>query len=90
MSLTPSTMMPIGTPAPNFRLPDTEGQLVAISDFAAAPALLVAFICNHCPYVKHIRTAFSQLAKDYAAKGVAIVGIRATTRWRIRTIHRRR
>ena len=75
MALTPSTMMPLGTLAPNFRLPDTEGQLVALSDFAAAPTLLVAFICNHCPYVKHIRTAFSQLTKEYRAKGVAIVGI---------------
>ena len=75
MALTPSTMVPLGTPAPDFALPDTDGKTVKKSDFAAAPAMLVAFICNHCPYVKHIRTAFAQLTADYAAKGVAIVGI---------------
>ena len=75
MSLTPSTMAPLGTPAPDFKLPDTEGKLVALADFSASPVLLVAFICNHCPYVKHIRTAFAQLTKEYQAKGVAIVGI---------------
>src|SRR5438552_12526079 len=75
MPLTPSSMVPLGTPAPDFRLPDTTGQQIALSDFASAPALLVAFICNHCPYVKHVRTAFAQLARDYRAKGVAIVGI---------------
>jgi thiol-disulfide isomerase/thioredoxin len=48
---------------------------VALSDFAKAPALLAAFICNHCPYVKHIRAAFARLAREYQAKGVAIVGI---------------
>ena len=75
MALTPSTMVPLGTPAPDFALPDTDGKTVKKSDFAASPAMLVAFICNHCPYVKHIRTAFAQLTADYAAKGVAIVGI---------------
>jgi len=75
MALTPSTMAPLGMPAPAFRLPDTDEKLVALADFVAAPALLVAFICNHCPYVKHVRSAFAQLARDYYAKGVAIVGI---------------
>src|SRR5437870_3058858 len=75
MALTPSTMAPLGMPAPDFKLPDTEGELVALGDFAKSPALLVAFICNHCPYVKHVRSAFAQLARDYQAKGVAIVGI---------------
>jgi len=75
MALTPSTMVPLGSPAPDFKLPDTEGKLVALADFASAPALLVAFICNHCPYVKHVRTAFAQLAREYQDKGVAIVGI---------------
>jgi peroxiredoxin len=75
MALTPSTMVPLGSPAPDFSLPDTDGNIVKLSDFANAPAILVAFICNHCPYVKHIRTAFAQLTADYAAKGVAIVGI---------------
>lgn len=75
MALTPSTMVALGTPAPDFALPDTEGKLVRLADLSAAPALLVAFICNHCPYVKHIRSAFAQLAKEYQAKGVAVVGI---------------
>lgn len=75
MALTPSTMAPLGMAAPDFRLPDTDGRMVALSDFREAPALLVAFICNHCPYVKHIRTAFAKLARDYQARGVAIVGI---------------
>jgi len=61
--------------APYFRLPDTGGKIVTLSDFEDAPALLVAFICNHCPYVKHIRSGFAQLARDYQARGVAIVGI---------------
>jgi peroxiredoxin len=68
-------MVPLGTPAPSFQLPDTEGATVALDDFSTAPALLVAFICNHCPYVKHVRSAFAKLARDYQAKGVAIVGI---------------
>jgi thiol-disulfide isomerase/thioredoxin len=49
--------------------------MVALSDFADAPAVLVAFICNHCPYVKHIRKALAQLGKDLQAKGVAMIGI---------------
>jgi peroxiredoxin len=61
--------------APDFHLPDTDGRTVSLAEFAKAPALLVAFICNHCPYVQHIRSAFAQLARDYQAKGVAIVGI---------------
>jgi peroxiredoxin len=75
MALTPSTMAPLGMPAPPFRLTDTDGRMVALSDFAEAPAILVAFICNHCPYVKHIRKAFAQLARDCQAKGVAVIGI---------------
>ena len=75
MALTPSTMVPLGSPAPNFSLPSTDVQTVSLADFDSAPALLVAFICNHCPYVKHIRTAFAQLTADYLAKGVAVVGI---------------
>src|SRR6476620_524929 len=75
MALTPSTMAPLGTPAPDFRLPDTDGKVVSLADFAEAPALLVAFICNHCPYVKHVREALARLARDYQARGVAVVGI---------------
>ena len=75
MALTPSTMAALGSLAPDFKLPDTDGKPVSLSDFANAPAVLVAFICNHCPYVKHVRSAFAQLAKDYQAKGVAVIGI---------------
>lgn len=75
MALTPSTMLPLGTPAPAFRLPDPAGRVVAIGDFAAAPALLVAFLCNHCPYVKHVQAGFAAFAKEYAARGLAIVAV---------------
>ena len=75
MALTPSTMAPLGMRAPDFRLPDTEGMLVSLADLAGAPALLVAFISNHCPYVQHIRSAFAKLARDFQAKGAAVVAI---------------
>src|SRR5689334_4021310 len=78
MALTPSTMLPLGTSAPAFSLPDVKtGKTVSIADFQSAPALLVMFICNHCPYVKHVQSGLAQLAKDYQAKGAAIVGISA-------------
>jgi len=75
MVIAPSTMLPLGTPAPDFRLPDTNGNIVSRDDFREAPALLVAFISNHCPFVKHIREGFGKLARDYQAKGVAVVAI---------------
>ncbi|WP_303905550.1 thioredoxin family protein [Thiohalomonas denitrificans] len=76
MSLTPSTMLELGTPAPGFTLPDTgSGTLVSLDDFHEHPALLVAFICNHCPYVKHIADAFSEFAREYRDKGLAVVAI---------------
>jgi peroxiredoxin len=75
MVLTPSTMLPLGTQAPHFALPDTTGKTVKLSDFSSAPALLVVFMCNHCPYVKHVAEGLAQLARDYQAKGVAVVGI---------------
>jgi peroxiredoxin len=77
MVLTPSTMMPLGTKAPPFRLPDTEGRTVSLDDFRTAPALLVLFICNHCPYVKHIRHELAELGREYQNKGVAVVAINA-------------
>ena len=64
-------MLPLGTRAPDFRLPAPDGKIVSPADFQNAPALLVAFLCNHCPYVKHIRGALAALAKDYRARGVA-------------------
>ena len=75
MALTPSTMLPLGTKAPDFALPDTEGSLVRLADFDDAPALVVAFICNHCPYVKHVRHAFRDLADELQSRGAAVVGI---------------
>lgn len=68
-------MLPLGTPAPDFRLPDPNGKLVSLADFAGQPALLVMFLCNHCPYVKHVRFELAKLGRDYAAPGVGIVGI---------------
>jgi peroxiredoxin len=75
MALTASTMLPLGAPAPDFRLPDTDGALVSLGDFADAPALLVIFLCNHCPYVKHVRAELAALGREYQARGVGVVGI---------------
>ena len=77
MSLTPSTMVSLGTKAPDFSLPDVKGKIVSLSDYADRKALLVVFMCNHCPYVKHIRYDFAKLAKEYQDRGVAVVGINA-------------
>ena len=72
----PSTMVPLGTSAPPFALPDpAAGRVVSIADFGDAPALLVAFLSNHCPFVKHIADGFARFARDYGPRGVAIVGI---------------
>ena len=76
MAETPSTMAPLGMKAPAFRLPDVvSGRTVSLDDFKSAPALLVMFICNHCPYVKHVREQLAQLVREYQAGGVAVVGI---------------
>ncbi|TAK95094.1 MAG: thioredoxin family protein [Verrucomicrobia bacterium] len=75
MALTPSTMLPLGTTAPEFQLPDPSGKHFSLASFKDKPALLVMFICNHCPYVKHIRAGLAQLAKDYQPRGVALVAI---------------
>ncbi len=68
-------MLPLGTTAPDFKLPDTDGKVISLADFKDKSALLVLFICNHCPYVKHIRTGLAQLARDYQPRHVAVVGI---------------
>ena len=68
-------MLPLGTTAPDFKLPDTNGKTVSLADFKDKPALLVMFICNHCPYVKHIREGLAKFARDYSARGIGIVGI---------------
>ena len=68
-------MLPLGTVSPDFKLPDTNGKLVSNADFADKAALLVMFICNHCPFVKHVRTELAKLGRDYAPRGVGIVAI---------------
>lgn len=71
-----STMLPLGTICPTYALPDVvSGRTVSSSDAAHAPAHLVMFLCNHCPYVVHVRQELGRLARDYAPRGVAIVGI---------------
>src|SRR5690348_231856 len=76
MALTPSTMLPLGTHAPDFSLPDVvTGKAVSRDDFADKKALLVMFICQHCPYVRHIKRELTKIGRDYAGKSVAIVGI---------------
>lgn len=77
MAKTPSTMLALGTRAPDFRLPDTDGRLVSRDDHADAPGLLVMFLCNHCPYVQHIRERLAEFAREFQAKRLAIVAINA-------------
>lgn len=76
MALVPSTMLPLGTPAPDFALPEPgTGRTVSLADFDGAPALLVAFLCNHCPYVKHIADRFAAVAADFQRDGAAVVAV---------------
>lgn len=75
MAMTESTMLELGTQAPNFDLISTEGETVSLSDFKEAKALVVMFICNHCPYVIHIAPALATIAKEYREQGVAFVAI---------------
>ena len=70
-------MPKLGIPAPAFSLPDIDGRTVSLDDFRTAPALLVAFWCNHCPYVRHIREGFAAFARDYQPQGLGIVAINA-------------
>ena len=74
MALTPSTMVDLGTPAPEFSLPDTAGRTVSVTDFRGKP-VLVMFICNHCPYVQHLRRHLAETCRSYRDKGLAIVAI---------------
>jgi peroxiredoxin len=75
MVKTASTMLPLGTAAPDFSLPNVDGKPVSLKDFPGCQGLLVAFICNHCPFVVHIRSEFAKFAREYQAKGIAVVGI---------------
>jgi peroxiredoxin len=77
MAATASTMLPLGTEAPDFELPDPDGKIHRRDDNASAPALVVAFICNHCPYVVHIRREWATVASELQDRGVAVVAIAA-------------
>lgn len=70
-----SRMLPLGTAAPPFSLPDPAGRLWSLASFAAADGLLVAFLCNHCPYVKHILDGFVAFGREYGPRGLAIAAI---------------
>jgi len=75
MAATASTMLPLGTTAPAFDLPDPSGKRVRLQDIERSAALVVMFICNHCPYVKHVRSQLAAIGREYAAKGVGFVAI---------------
>ena len=77
MALTPSTMLELGTQAPDFDLPDAAGNRVRLGDFADQRALVVAFICNHCPFVKHIREELAAFGREYRERDVGMVAINA-------------
>ncbi len=78
MARTPSNMMPLGTLAPDFTLPDTvSGNPLSLRELAGTQATLIMFICNHCPFVKHINTELVRLAHDYQPHGVAFIAISA-------------
>ena len=72
---TSSTMLPLGTGAPDFQLPDTKGKTWSLQDFKDYPVLLVIFMCNHCPFVKHILDKLVETTGEYQQKGIGVVGI---------------
>ncbi len=72
-----STMLPLGTRVPFFALADLEGNDRSVDDFRDAKALLVMFLCPHCPYVRHVRGEIARLAREYRPRGVAVVAINA-------------
>ena len=75
MVKTASTMLPLGTSAPDFSLLNVDGSSVSLGDFADSKGLLVIFICNHCPFVIHLREAIAKFADEYQTQGLAVVGI---------------
>ncbi len=75
MARTPSQMLPLGTAAPDFSLPDADGRMHSLADAAGSRAYLVMFICNHCPFVKHVADELARLGRDYGEKDVAIFAI---------------
>lgn len=80
MVQTPSTMLPLGTRAPEFRLLEpATGKRRSLSEFKGAPATVIMFICNHCPFVIHVRDEITNLSRDYASKGVALIAINSNS-----------
>jgi peroxiredoxin len=77
MVAVPSMMLPLGTPVPDFRLPDPDGKLHGPADVAGAAGLLVAFVCNHCPFVIHIGPILGQRASRWMERGLAVLAINA-------------
>ncbi len=75
MAKTSSTMLALGTSAPGFELPDTDGKLYNLDHYKDQSLLLVAFICNHCPFVVNMKRELAQFAKEFASKGMAMVAI---------------
>lgn len=76
MVLTPSTMIPLGSAAPDFTLPDAvSGRTLSLNELRSETATVIMFICNHCPYVKHIQNGLVELANDYLQKGVGFIAI---------------
>ena len=75
MAATESTMLDLGTAAPDFELPTPARDVVRLADFAGSPGLVVAFICNHCPFVKLIREGLAEFAREYSARGIEMVAI---------------
>lgn len=78
MAATPSTMLALGTPAPDFRLPDTvSGRTIGLDDVAGEHGTLVMFVCNHCPYVKHVRDELARIGDEFPPRGIGVVAISA-------------
>jgi peroxiredoxin len=75
MAATPSTMLDLGTTLPPFRLRDVNGKAVTSNDFGGSRGLLVAFVCPHCPYVRHVRAEFARLAKEIQDRGISVIAI---------------
>ena len=75
MVRTPSTMLPLGTLAPEFELPNVDGRLVTLAEAAGPRGTVVMFICNHCPFVKHVADQLAVLARDYLSHGIGFVAI---------------
>ncbi|MBJ80258.1 MAG: thioredoxin family protein [Myxococcales bacterium] len=75
MARTESTMLTLGTKAPAFTLPNTNGETVSLADYSHSKGVVVMFICNHCPYVHHVREELSRMGRDYQNSDIAIIAI---------------